>query len=187
MNGQITEVGGFGIALNHGVVNVPLTAGWNLISFPVIPDNEDITEVLKPVSSKVGVVWSYSAATKSWLFFKPSASGTLKTMQDGVGYWIFMTASTVLNVTGSVIPAAQLPPSYSLVAGWNLIGFKPQPTVGAEIVSQYLTTITGSFDTNNVWVYDDARGTWIRAQGSTQLQPGQAMWILMIAPVTLRP
>ena len=79
------------------------------------------------------------------------------------------------------------PPSYSLSAGWKLVGFKPEPTVAPEQVGQYLASISGSYDQNNVWVYDNTSGAWIRADSNYMLQPGEAMWILMTAPATLRP
>jgi hypothetical protein len=172
---------------NHGTISIMLEAGWNLMSPPIVPDDTNIATILTPIRSKVVTVWSYSAASKTWIFFKPPAAGSLKTLQDGVGYWVFMTAPAVLNVTGSVIPAAQSPPSYPLVAGWNLVGFKPEPTMRNETVSQYLTSISGSYDQNNVWIYENTNDNWIRANGSTWLVPGQAMWILMTTSATLKP
>ncbi|MGA2462686.1 MAG: hypothetical protein ABSF82_14815 [Candidatus Bathyarchaeia archaeon] len=108
-------------------------------------------------------------------------------MQDGMGYWLYMNAPAVLPLNGTVIAPATVPPTYSLVFGWNLVGFKPQPTVQNETVGQYLMSISGSYDQNNVWIYQNSSGTWIEGSGSTQIQPGQAMWILMTAPATLKP
>jgi len=54
-------------------------------------------------------------------------------------------------------------------------------------IGAYLSRITGSYDAKNVWVYDNSNQSWIRADSSYMLQPGQGMWILMTAPATLRP
>ena len=168
---------------------VTLVQGWNLVSLPVVPDNPTITTVLSSqiASGKVSIVWSYTGSPKTWKFFQPGKSSTLATMNDGAGYWVYMTKTDTLYVTGSVIPPAALPSTYQLNAGWNLIGFKPQPTIQNETVSQYLISISGKYDSNNVWVYDNAGGAWTRATSSTWIVPCQAMWILVTAPATLRP
>jgi len=106
-------------------------------------------------------------------------------MVDGNAYWIYMTRNDTLYVDGTIIPTNSVPSTYSLNQGWNLVGFKPEPTVQNETVGAYLSSIQGSYDVNNVWVYAD--GAWVRADSNYLLQPGQAMWILMTASATLRP
>ena len=192
-NGVVVVVGGLSFPqwqqLSHGTSWIALNAGWNLVSLPVVPDNTNIAVVLKPILSRVSVVWSYSAASKTWSFFNPPSAGSLKMLQDGVGYWIFMVKGGLLNVTGSVIPAAATPPTYQLGSSWNLIGFKPQPIVQNQTVAQYLRSILGGYDVSNVWIYDNSNGAWIRATSSTWLVPGQALWILVTSPsgATLKP
>jgi kumamolisin len=145
--------------------------------------------------------WRSCAVTKqgSGVNEKYTCTGTLKNMFDGKGYWVYAKATFTLNnpnntaptwggLVGSVIPPASLPPSYSLSVGWNLVGYKPQPDpTASETVTAYLTSISGSYDANNVWIYDDTSGAWIPGTPSTPLTPGEAMWILMTAPATLRP
>ena len=175
---------------NHGYSLILLQAGWNLVSLPTLPDNPSMPSVLQSVISKVSIVWTYLATSKTWSFYKPGppASGTLKAMRDGAGYWILMTSGGVWNVTGTVIPVgASLPPTYQLTAGWNLVGFKSEPWVGGEKVSQYLASLTGSYDANSVWIYDSASGTWVRAPSSMWLEPGQAFWIYMNTAEVLIP
>lgn len=168
-------------------VTLPLNAGWNLVSLPVVPNNNDIRSILGTLLSKVTIVWSYTGSPRSWQSFHPPASGTLRTMVDGSGYWIYLTASATLLVEGSIIPTASLPPSYQLLSGWNLVGFKPQPNIQNEMVTTFLSSITGGYDMNAVWVYDNSHASWIRATSAYMLQPGQAIWILMTAPAVLRP
>ena len=154
-----------------------------------------------PFSTKIGnvlsgliaakdftVVWAYQGGKWSFAALsKGKLSGPLTTMQDGVGYWIYMTKADTLNVGGYVIPPAGSPPTYSLSPGWSLIGFKPQPTLASETVGTYLTSITGDYNTNSVWLYDNTSQSWIRADSPYLVQPGQAMWVLMTASATLRP
>ena len=170
---------------------ISLVAGWNLISLPLVPANIAIGTILywQIAAGDFTVVWSYQAG--KWVNSVLTAgklSGPLTKMQDGFGYWIYMTKSDTLFVVGNVIsPPPATPPTYSLNVGWNLVGFKPQPSVQSETVTQYLFSISGRYDVNNVWVYDNAAQSWIRATSSYPLQPGQAMWILTTSSATLRP
>lgn len=175
--------------LGTQVAVIDLVAGWNLISLPIVPVNPKIDIVLASQlgSNEIVSVWTYSGTPKAWLFYTPGKPSTLTTMSDGNAYWIYMLAPDRLYIDGTVIAPNSVPPSYSLSLGWNLVGFKPQPTIENETVSQYLSSIAGSYDANNVWVYDNTGGSWIRADSSYMLQPGQAMWILMTAPSMLRP
>jgi hypothetical protein len=75
-------------------------------------------------------------------------------MIDGYGYWIYMRRADTLHVAAYVIFPGSLPPSYSLGAGWNLVGFKPQPTTTTKTVSAYLASIDTRYDHNNVWVFN---------------------------------
>lgn len=170
------------------VAQVQLVGGWNLISLPIVPASTQLSKILagQIATNDFTVVWSYQ--NSKWLSAMLSngkLSGPLTTMQDGLGYWVYMAHPDTLYVTGSVIPPAASPPTYSLPAGWNLIGFKPQPDpTSSETVIAYLTSISGNYDVDNVWVYN---GSWVRATGSTSLTPGEGMWVLMTSPATLKP
>ena len=110
-------------------------------------------------------------------------------MKDGEGYWIYMKSADTLYVGGNVIAPASTPPSYPLPLGWNLIGFKPQPTIQNATVHDYLSSLGSNYDVNNVWLYDNSNAIWTRAKqdGSDWLKPDDALWVLMTAPATLKP
>jgi hypothetical protein len=188
MNGAITETADFA-----STTTITLYQGWNLISLPVVPANTAIGTVLaSPIAdgSFTGVMSYQGGAWKS-ATLNPTThklSGPLTTMQDGYGYWIFMTKADTLSVTGYILaPPPALPPAYKLTAGWNLVGFKPQPTIQTETVEQYLTSISGSY--GNVWIYNNASASWIHGTSTTMLTPGEAMWIFVTSPsgATLTP
>jgi hypothetical protein len=103
-------------------------------------------------------------------------------MADGNGYLIYMRTADTLYIDGYVIPPGAAPPTYQVKVGWNLVGFKPQPIIQNETVGQYLSSISGSYDENNVWIYDNPSGAWIRATSTTMLIPEEAMWILVTSP-----
>lgn len=176
---------------NYQQIQIHLTAGWNLISLPIVPENSNIQLILKSqiASGKLALVWGYIGVPRSWKSFIPGKSSTLATMTDGNGYWIYMRAADILYVNGTIIPPASVPPGYALVAGWNLVGFKPQPDIENKTVSQYLLSMTGCYDPVNVWIYENASGNWIRATDTSWIRPDQAMWVFVTAPsgTTLRP
>lgn len=168
-----------------------LHGGWNLVSLSVVPKDSSITRVLGVLiqMNAVVLVWAYSTSPKpAWSFFMPPNAGSLKIMVDGPGYWVNVKHDVNITIVGYVIQPGSAPAIYSLIAGWNLVGFKSQPNATEpKQVGNYLSSISGKYDTKNVWVHDNASGNWIRADYSYMLHPGQAMWILITAPATLRP
>jgi hypothetical protein len=70
-----------------------------------------------------------------------------------------MKQADILYLNGTIIASGTVPPTYALVAGWNLVDFKPQPTVTNETVGAYLSSIAGKYDPNNVWMYDSSNGS----------------------------
>ncbi|MGA8856120.1 MAG: hypothetical protein WB643_03025, partial [Candidatus Bathyarchaeia archaeon] len=154
-----------------------LTAGWNLVSLPVIPVSTAIKDVLSSQisSKKLGLVWSYTGTPRAWKFYQPGKTSTLANMVDGDAYWVYMKSGDTLYMTGTVFLPTSTPPIYKLTVGWNLVGFKPQPVVQNLTVGQYLSSIAGQYDAHNVWIYDSMNGSWTRATSSTWLEPCDAM------------
>ena len=183
------QLSGPGTLTAHYEVQITLQSGWNLISLPLVPSDTSIGDLLKPlvIKNEVVSVWTYTNTPRVWQYYVPGKSSTLSTMVDGNGYWLYMTSADKLNLTGTVIPSSHIPPTYPLVAGWNLLGFKPQPVITNDTVSQYLGGISGKYDPNNVWVYDSLSTNWIRTDPSYVLHPGQAIWILMNSPASFEP
>ena len=169
------------------VYQIPLVVGWNLISTPIIPASTNIGAVLasQVAGDNFTVIWSYQGG--KWFSATLSGgklSGTLTTIQDGYGYWIHMIKPDNLFIVGSdfALPPAT-PPSYPLDAGWNLVGFTPEPTIGLEITSSYLSSLAGNY--NRVYLYNNHSGQW--TENPASLLPGQAIWIYVTTPETLRP
>lgn len=105
----------------------------------------------------------------------------------GQGYWIYVREPLNITVTGYLKWMTAPPPSYSLSAGWNLLGFKPRPIVQGETVGQYLASISDFYDPNNLWLFDSVNKIWVIADSGTSLTPGEAMWAYMKSAATLMP
>jgi len=173
-----------------------LESGWNLVSLPLVPLSSSITVILGPLisSNNLVIIWGYTGTpTPTWKFYRIGVGGLLTTIVDGYGYWIFVKFATILQVTGYIVTPGGTPPSYPLVAGWNLVGFKPQPIIQAETVGQYLTSLSTAcsgnpcYDANNIWIYDNANDVWIKATLGTTIQLGWAFWMRMTSAAVLYP
>jgi hypothetical protein len=97
-----------------------LWPGWNFVSPRLHPANGAIATVLKPVLSKILVVWGFDGATQQWLKYIPSGeSNTLSSIEGGKGYWIYVTDRALIPLAGGSTPSSPI----HLSAGWNLVGY----------------------------------------------------------------
>jgi len=129
-NGTTAEYYAFTVMVYSWKIN--LSAGWNLISIPVMPVDNSIQSVLfdQLYSSLPGgyeyVVWSYqydaSTDENKWLKSRRTGYGDLDYIEPGHAYWINMSSSDILYGWGDKLIAAQTPPSKTIISGWNLIG-----------------------------------------------------------------
>ncbi|GAG90196.1 unnamed protein product, partial [marine sediment metagenome] len=121
---------------------ISLEASWNLFSLPLIPDDNSIEVILADMMENFTIVLSYEDDT--WLSYIPgipSEYNSLTHMDDGIGYWILMTAADTLTVYGLELPGpGELPPVYDVYEGWNLIGFKELYPME---INAYIATIPG--------------------------------------------
>ncbi|MDI6889067.1 MAG: Ig-like domain-containing protein [Methanocellales archaeon] len=158
---------------------IELYGGWNLISLPLIPENSSIEAVLSGMEGgTVESVWAYDASTGDWYVYTPGpAADTLTEMKDGIGYWVKMDGSADLVVRGvTMYPGAQVPPSYPVYEGWNLIGFKSTEWNYAE---DYLASVWDYF--NEPWsyplvYYPESKYGFYSAY---YMEPGHGYWIYM--------
>jgi hypothetical protein len=160
-----------------------LPAGWSLISLPLIPTNTSIENVLGPIVDKVLAVWYYTGgASGTWKSYAPGLpSPTLTTMEAGKAYWINLAASgaphtLVIQGRNGYTCYNEIPPTYSYVAGWNLVGYKSKATKEVQIYlpqiqAQHSQPISGYFDGGGFTRLDDEdmqpwRGYWVRFTGA---------------------
>ena len=182
-------------------VNIPLQAGWNLISFPLSVlwytniDQLDMwvmggTEmryttglgsVLTTIDGQYESVFAFQNG--SWTFYNPAypAFSTLKSLSGGYGYWIKMTQAGTLTLNGPPLdPAATLP----LQTGWNLVGYW-----GADAMTMpgALGALGTNADFTSIFGLDPVSGWqfYNRALGFGTLpvlDQGQGYWIQVAAP-----
>lgn len=156
--------------------DIELDAGWNLVSIPLVPENDDtsIGTVLNG-NENVKVVWSYQQGV--WSYFN-GANGNLDEIIPGFGYYIDMNEEDTLYLNGErmygdnefVVPR---PPVVTLTPSWNLIGHYGM--VEPLLKDKALDTLAGSYSTlldkDGISVPDmnPKEGYWLFVTGTDNL------------------
>lgn len=165
-------------------VDVPLSAGWNLISLPLELRTVDIAELLAPIAVDLDVAFMWDAQSGAWERYSPSVPPFVNSLQQfdpARGMWMKVDQATVLTVHGTTWTGAGIP----LSTGWNLVGF---PGSSAEPVVEALSSINGKYTT--VYAYRDDTSEWEcydigvpPAENSLQqMEPMHGYWIYVIDP-----
>jgi hypothetical protein len=166
-------------------LQIPLRAGWNLVSFPIVPGVPSLPGFLGSNVADYTSVSTYNCSDQADPWKQYTGSGgdfTAVTQKQGV--WIQTSSAVTLSVSG-VIP---LTSNIMLCQGWNLIGY---PAHAERNLTTALAAIAGMFD--RVLTFDAVSGTWhsydvnrpAYANSLTTLQPGRGYWIRMNQAATL--
>lgn len=184
-------------ALGGNSPGVSLTAGWNLISLPIMPYNSSIESVLAPLAFPYDLisVWYYDRCADEWLVYGNGHS-TLKTMEAGKAYWVRMrypaeqhsdpaisgTYPYALWVFGtkSAMPPG-LPSAYRVCAGWNMVGFRSTEKMTPQA---YLWNFSPS-EYGAVYGWDASLQQWVT--NPDELIPGRGYWIPFSVAGTIYP
>ncbi|MFQ6122105.1 MAG: helix-turn-helix domain-containing protein [Dehalococcoidales bacterium] len=209
--------------------NIYLMPDWNLVSSPLIPTTDNITTLTANITATTLFerVWYYDASAAGtadeWKLYQPGVGGDLTTIEAGKGYWFkmkdlaaFTAAGKVsgpmatglpntpapikLTIAGQVLQAgAVVPPTYSVYAGWNLVGLHsenplpvstalssvtvPQQKWGSLL--QYLNYI--SFPMGGQGRPEIDLGRFDRLISTDTMQPGRGFWLYMVEAGTIVP
>jgi sugar lactone lactonase YvrE len=180
-----TEEGSYSIAIyasdGYGVISFPMPtevtqtegfSAWQLISLSQQPSDTNIDTVLDFIIDNVISVWAYENG--SWQVYDPANPGfsDLETMEAGRGYWLHLSESATLTVSGST-PSN----SIELTTGWNLVGYNSSIE---QDIAEVMASIEGKYI--SVWAYID--GGWKVYDPEnpgfsdlTSMEPGYGYWI----------
>jgi hypothetical protein len=82
---------------------ITLCLGWNLIGYPSLA-TRPVADALASISGKYSLVRQYRAGEDPlWRTFSPTSPpivNTLKNLEPGYGYWIYMTQAATLVIAG---------------------------------------------------------------------------------------
>lgn len=138
--------------------SISLSAGWNLISFYVLPEDASVTNVFGSNINKVSIVKNNDG------FYKPSKADKLQSLTEfeyGQAYLVKANSAFSISVEG-VAPTST---TISLKTGWNLLGY---PKATEANASNVLSGIAGK--------YTELKDL---SSSQTTLKPGKGYYIKM--------
>ena len=153
-----------------------LDEGLNLISIPLMPTSDNVVAALDAVDfTMIAMMEGSSKTSFSWeIYIDGGTPSGGFVWADGYGYWLTEVGSgQSIIIPGSELPeGADMPPSYDVAGGWNLIGFK---SVTAKSPAAYLAGVEGIY----VMIYGYDNGAWyaVGSPGHTMLEPGHGYWL----------
>ena len=171
---------------------VPLTTGWNLISFQVGDPLTPAQFSSQLTTNGLLSIWGYDTSTRSWQTYTPTNSpNTLTSLQPGKGYWVKVSRPNTLTLTGPVWAG-----SINLLPGWNLIGFPGltiDPTEQLDLPSVFRSQLSS---VPQIWRYDSGTSQSYVGYDSYALpaitdlkfvEPGKGYWVYSLYAATLTP
>ncbi|MBC7258580.1 MAG: right-handed parallel beta-helix repeat-containing protein [Chloroflexi bacterium] len=167
--------------------SIPLAAGWNLVSVPVVPHSTAITDVLASIAGRYAIVHTWDAAAQGWRTYNPALppeASMLHSLDEKTAFWILLTEAATLTVDGT--PPATT--DQTLFAGWNLVAY---PFATARPVAEALASIAGKYTV--VWAYyADEPQPWKHYSPAApfgndlaEMEPGRGYWVRATEACTL--
>src|SRR3989339_2008145 len=121
---------------------VPISAGWNMISLNVHPQDSSATSLLGPLHGFV-----LSKNNLGQIYWPAYGINTLGHIATGQGYQVYSDSLDTLWALGSRIDAVFTP--LSLSTGWNMIGYLPETDIpiatALSTISAQITLVKNNF------------------------------------------
>ena len=147
---------------------IQLAAGWNLISFNVVPADSSIAKVFAGVMTSVNEIKNaeafYSTKNTNPLF------NSLTSIEQGKGYLVNMSAAASLSVTGVPTAITSVRQLANMNTGWNLVG----------CINQTSTIIPTAFDITKIASIKNFTGFYIpngTVNSITNIVPGAGYFV----------
>jgi len=139
--------------------DVPMIAGWNLISIFCDANDMSISEVFETVDGKYISIHNYDRydPTDKWKAYNPSLPPwviqDLNTISVVKGYWVNMNTSGEIIFNGSL----KYPRLVFLFEGWNLIGYPRNET---QLVNDSFDAIISDLDSVHTYIATNSTDHW---------------------------
>ncbi|MBI2076538.1 MAG: hypothetical protein HYT72_04800 [Candidatus Aenigmarchaeota archaeon] len=156
--------------------SLPLAGEWNLISVPVRPMDTAIKGVLSSLDGNYNGIFAF--ADNEWKTYnpeKPEFLNKLKSINETLGFWIYMQAADTLQVYG-----ISLNVPIQLKSGWNLAGY---PYITSMETTKAMASINSKY--RSVFAYDSSLKGWKTytpekpdfLNSLKNMSPGSGYWI----------
>jgi parallel beta-helix repeat protein len=174
----------FSLTITPPGAAIPLTAGFNLFSIPVIPTDTSISSVIgNQLAGQTAYIYSFSPAS-GWSigYYDDTAGawkGTVTTIDPDKAYWIKITGAVTLEVAGNLSTTDR---TIALKGGSaNFVGtaYNVTRTMAQTNLSSYITSADRIWGFNNSWnpaIYSG--GVWSGGLNTTGFEPGRGYWVI---------
>ena len=175
--------------------SLPLNPGWNLVSLPGEPANAAIDTVIPPTHPVITVVTYDPSVPGGWLTAVRGGDGnfvgTLDTISANRAYWMLTNSFEAIkvNIPRLASGAAVLPPTISIVTGWNFIpvlDVTGDLTAGATASTTGTGSYTSGLNVSRVWTFDTLNNKWKDVTGG-DVAVGSGYWLFATKSGTLIP
>ena len=146
------------IASAGNVFTLDFVAGWNLVSFPLVSENDTPNNIF---GGQTYNIWEWDAVNKKYV--SPASTAPVEL---GVGYWIWVGYGQTVTTSG--VPVDNY--SIDLVTGWNLMS---SPVTSPD------TTPANLFagQTYFIWKWDAIAKKYIPPITTAPVELGVGYWI----------
>jgi parallel beta-helix repeat protein len=161
-----------------------LKQGWNLISIPLIQDEQNLTRVLGSIDDYYDAVqwfdnednidpWKHNKIGKAF-------GNALSELNETIGFWIHITqpGDTLFLYNGTQPTSNQTIP---LHPGWNMVGY---PSLTSYNRTVGLNNLTFDTHVNAIWTYDSATQKYKELTESDYFEIGKGYYIHAITECT---
>ncbi len=155
----------------------PVTAGWTLLSVPVITSDLSVTSVLQTLSWNRARTFLSSDTVDPWKANMPSkTSNDFQIIEHTLAVWVNVLAADTFTVAGLVPSGVTI----TLQPGWNFVGF-PSFRATPYTLLDWMTAVP---QITMVDMYDPGGPYYLRRMLDTDpLQMGQGYWAFVDSPV----
>jgi hypothetical protein len=154
-----------------------LKPGWNLISIPLIQDEQDLIQVLESLDGMYDAVQWYDTTdgVDPWKHNKMNkpVGNDLSQITEKIGFWLHVTKSwdTLFLYNGTTQAQNQI---ITLNPGWNLVGY---PSLTDYNRTEGLNNLTFGQDIEVIQWYDAKTDTWHDMAQDDYFVIGRGFWI----------
>ncbi len=162
--------------VSQATIQIPLAAGWNMVSSNVIPANTLLSAVLGNAAGSISFIKN-GAGQVYWPAYSIDQIGEWKATD---GYMIKAASATTITITGVTAGPADI--TYLLAQGWNLVSFTG--TDGASPATAF-----ASLGSALRLAKDGSGGLYYPQLNINQIgtmRTGKGYWVNLYSPSALR-
>jgi parallel beta-helix repeat protein len=154
-----------------------LIPGWNLLSVPLVQNQNNLSIVLGSIYGSYDAVQRYnnSDLNDPWKHYRPEKAfgNDLSTLNESMGFWIHInkSAATAFLYNGTE-PSSNR--SIFLYPGWNMVGF---PSLSNRERAIALNNLIFDIHVDAIWTFDASTQKWREIGASDSFELGRGYWI----------